>query len=321
MCYNGSVSSGTITPATLLEATRMFADPDVAWQYAVNLRWPNGVICPFCSGVRHSFLSTRKTWQCKTCNKQFSVKKGSIFEDSPLPLDKWLIGMWLIANAKNGISSYEIHRSLGITQKSAWFLLHRIRLAMQNGTMEKLADDVEVDETFIGGKSRNMHKHVREEKITGTGGKDKTIVFGMLERGGEVKFEVVARRSKKTLQAIISNHVLSGCRIYSDALKSYDGLGDTYQHFVIDHAVSYVDGIVHTNGMENFWSCLKRTLSGTYVSVEPFHLSRYLDEQAFRFNERKGKDADRFRKLSGQTAGKRITYKKLIGKECPPAAI
>jgi len=223
--------------------------------------------------------------------------------------------MWLIANAKNGISSYEIHRALGITQKSAWFVLHRIRLAMQNGSMEKFCDDVEVDETYIGGKARNMHKAVKEQRITGTGGKDKSIVFGMIERGGDVKTQVVARSSKRTLQSLIAEAVLPGSRVYSDALKSYDGLTMHYQHQVIDHAKSYVDGQVHTNTMENYWSLLKRTLKGTYVSVEPFHLHRYLDEQAFRFNERKGTDGTRFDLAVSQIGGKRLTYKRLTGKE------
>ena len=305
---------------TITVIARMFEKQDVAWQYAVNLRWPIGVTCPFCQGKAHSFLSTRKTWQCKTCNKQFSVKKGSIFEDSPLKLDIWLTAMWLIANAKNGISSYEIHRALGITQKSAWFVLHRIRLAMQNGSLEKLCDEVEVDETYIGGKARNMHKHIREQKITGTGGKDKTVVMGMLERGGTVKTQVIARPNKTTLQSIIAAAVLPGSRIYTDALKSYSGLDSWFAHQVIDHAISYVEDNVHTNGMENYWSLLKRTIRGTYVSVEPFHLHRYLDEQSFRFNERKGTDSTRFNLAVSQIGGKRLTYKKLTGKECLPAA-
>jgi transposase-like protein len=220
----------------------------------------------------------------------------------------------MICGAKNGISSYEIHRALGITQKSAWFMLHRIRLAMQNGTFNKLGDDVEMDETYIGGKARNMHKQVRERKITGTGGKDKAVVFGMLERGGEVKVQHVDRPKKKVLHEIIEQTVMPGSRVYTDALKSYDGLSEWYRHQVIDHSVAYVEGLVHTNGMENFWSLLKRTINGTYVSVEPFHLHRYLDEQAFRFNERKGTDASRFTLALSQVSGKRVTYKSLTGK-------
>jgi transposase-like protein len=309
------MSNGVQFPKTLLEATRIFADQEVAFEFAVRLRWPDGVTCPFCGGHKHSFLSTRKTWQCKSCSKQFSVKKGSIFEDSPIKLDKWLIAMWLIVNAKNGISSCELHRALGVTQKTAWFMLHRIRLAMQNGSMEKLVDDVEVDETFIGGKARNMHQDVRDRKITGTGGSGKVAVMGLLERGGEVRTQVVARTTKRTLQGIIRNNVLSGSRVHSDALLSYRGLNTEFVHGIVDHATTYVQGDVHTNGLENYWSLLKRTLSGTYISVEPFHLHRYLDEQSFRYNERKGSDADRFTLGMAGIDGKRVTYKKLTGKE------
>ncbi len=253
-------------------------------------------------------------WNCNGCRRQFSVKVGTIFEDSPIKLSKWLPAMWLITNAKNGISSCELARSLGVTQKTAWFMLHRIRCALQDGSTVMLCDNVEVDETYIGGKARNMHKHVKAEKITGTGGKDKTAVFGMLERGGAVKTKVVRRPKKSTLQGIIHNNVLKGSNVYSDALKSYDGLGNWFEHQVIDHAVSYVEGNVHTNGMENYWSLLKRTLSGTYVSVEPFHLFRYLDEQSFRYNERKTSDRDRFILAMSQAPGKRLTYATLTGK-------
>jgi transposase-like protein len=304
------------TPKSLLEATRLFSNPETAHAYLRDLRWPDGVIpCPTCGNTSHYYLANQRRWKCKVCKKQFSVKVGTIFEDSPLPLDKWLLAVWLITNAKNGISSCEIHRALEVTQKTAWFMLHRIRLAMQNGSLDKLADEVEVDETYIGGKSRNMHKSVRAKKITGSGMNDKAAVFGMLERGGEVRTKVIGRAKKKTLQSIINDSVIPGSRVFSDALRSYNGLEMRFQHQVIDHAFSYVDGIVHTNGMENYWSLLKRALKGTYISVEPFHLHRYLDEQAFRFNERKENDGTRFDKVGSQVGGKRLTYKKLTGKE------
>ncbi len=224
--------------------------------------------------------------------------------------------MWLIANNKNGISSWELHRDLGITQKSAWFMLQRIRLAMQTGTFEKATGRVEVDETFIGGKARNMHKHVREEKITGTGGKDKTMVVGVLQRGGKIRATVTGSRRKKSLQAHVRAHIEPGAEVFTDALKSYEGLDADYLHQVVDHAVEYVKGHVHTNGMENFWCLLKRTLKGTYVSVEPFHLFRYLDEQTFRYNEREDENGDggRFRSVVRRCCGRRLTYKRLIGK-------
>lgn len=243
-------------------------------------------------------------------------------EDSPIGLDKWLAAIWLIANAKNGISSYEIHRSLGVTQKTAWFLLHRIRKAMQNGSFAKLSGHVEVDETYIGGKARNMHKTVLARRVaqfaTPKTGRNQTTgkiaVMGLIEREGEVRTMIVEGTKRYHLHNRVLEHVESGANVYTDALRSYNQLGEQYIHGVIDHAQKYVDGQIHTNSMENFWSLLKRTLKGTYVAVEPFHLFRYLDEQTFRFNTRKGTDADRFVKAAAALTGKRLTYEELIGK-------
>jgi transposase-like protein len=231
-------------------------------------------------------------------------------EDSAIGLDKWMCAIWFIANAKNGISSYEIHRALGVTQKTAWFLLHRIRLAMQEGTIDKLSGTVEADETYIGGKARNMHKDKR--KVKGRGAVGKAIVMGLLERGGKVRTKVLKDTKKKTLHKEVKESVQTGSNLFTDAFKSYTGLSEEYVHKFVDHAVSYVEGHVHTNGLENFWALLKRTIGGTYVSVEPFHLFRYLDEQSFRFNERKGTDADRFLRVASSITGKRLTYKGLI---------
>ncbi len=258
---------------------------------------------------KHYYLKTRRVWKCRSCKKQFSVKVGTIFEDSPLGLDKWLPAVWLIANCKNGISSYELAKDLGVQQKSAWFMLHRIRLAMQTGTFEKLSGQVEADETYIGGKARNMHKSKREQKIQGRGASGKVAVMGLLERHGEVRTRVVPDTKSRTLQVEVRENVEPGSEVHTDALASYRGLDPEYVHNVVDHAEWYVDGHVHTNGLENFWSLLKRGIKGTYVSVEPYHLFRYLDEQAFRFNEREGQDADRFSKV----AGRRLTYRQLTG--------
>lgn len=236
-------------------------------------------------------------------------------EDSPIGLDKWLSAIWLIVNAKNGISSYEIHRSLGITQKSAWFLLHRIRKAMQTGTFNKFMGPVEIDETFIGGLARNMHRSEKARKIHGTGGMGKVAVMGLLERHGEVRTMVVPNVKRKTLEKHVNDCVEVGSVVYSDGLKSYGNLANQFVHNVIDHAEKYVDGNIHVNGIENFWSLLKRTIKGTYVSVEPYHLFRYLDEQSFRFNNRKGNDGDRFIKAAQNITDKRVTYKQLTGKE------
>lgn len=304
-------------PTTLLQAIRYFSDPDNCLHYVAVRRWPNGVSCPTCGSSEVTFMASRRVWQCKAKHpkRQFSVKVGTIFEDSALGLDKWLMAMWMIANCKNGISSWEIHRAIGITQKCAWHMLHRIRLAMQGEEGGMLCGEVEVDETFIGGKARNMHKHKRDAKITGRGPKDKEIVFGMVERGGKVKVQHVRSRSGEELQAHIRECVEAGAAIFSDELSSYEGLGDDYRHDIVNHAVEYVRGNTHTNTIENFWALLKRGLHGTYISVEPFHLFRYIDEQAFRYNNRRDmNDGDRFSAVVSQVAGKRLTYSELTGK-------
>jgi transposase-like protein len=303
-------------PKTLQEAIVYFADKDRALDFFVGMRWPKGVCCPRCNSTRVSFTAKRKVWTCEDCPKrrQFSFKVGTIMEDSPIGLDKWLVGMWLITSAKNGISSYEIHRALGITQKSAWFLSHRIRLALQNGTIVKLGGTVEVDETFIGGKARNMHKGKR--KARGTGPVAMTAVQGLLQRhgkGSKVILKVMKNRRKIEAQKNVYEYVLKGSEVFTDALPSYNGLKAEYNHEVVDHAETYVNGKVHTNGLENFWSLLKRTVKGTYVSVEPFHLFRYLDDQAFRFNERKSTDSERFLKAIPSLIGRHLTYKGLTG--------
>jgi transposase-like protein len=308
-------------PKTLQEAIIYFADADNCLRYMIAHRWPDGVVCPTCGRTDVTYLTTQRKWQCKSghAKRQFTAKAGTIFEDSPLGLDKWLPAVWIITSAKNGVSSCEIARSLGITQKTAWFMLHRIRLAMQNGSFIKLGgnggSEVEADETFIGGKARNMHLSVKQRRITGTGTKDKTAVMGILERGGHVRTIVVPNRRKLALQAEVKKHVEAGAALYTDALLSYEGLATDYAHKVVDHAVEYVNGRIHTNGLENFWSLLKRGINGTYVSVEPFHLFRYLDEQTFRYNNRKNMtDSDRFSAVLSQVAGKRLTYAEVTGK-------
>jgi transposase-like protein len=272
------------------------------------------------------FLEAYNRWKCREGHDspQFTLKTGTIMEDSPIGLDKWLMAMWQVVNSKNGISSCEVHRAIGITQKSAWFLDHRIRFALGLAPGNKLSGQVEADETFIGGKARNMHADKRAEKITGTGGKDKVAVMGILERGpktigSKVRTKVIDNTKKKTLQAEIRQHVLAGSALFTDALQSYEGL-DEFQHEVVDHAVEYVRGEVHTNGLENFWSLVKRGLKGTYISVEPFHLFRYLDEQVFRYNNRKMNDGDRFNIVVREIVGKRLTWDQLTGKTAEASA-
>ena len=309
-------------PKTLQEAIQFFGDPDRCLQAFVARRWPDGVVCPTCGRKDARFLANQRKWQCKSVHakRQFSAKVGTIMEDSPLGLDKWLPAIWLLSNCKDGISSYELARDLGITQKSAWFMLHRIRFAMQSKGGGKLGGRVEVDETFIGGKARNMHVSKRKALAAVAGGERKTIVLGVLERGGEFRAAVVPNREGRTLQPIVRQHVKPGAKVMTDDHSGYNGLEDTFLRGVVNHAVEYVNGSVHTNGLENFWSLLKCGLAGTYVAVEPFHLFRYVDEQAFRYNSRKDgdrklTDAERFNAVLGQLAGRRLTFEKLTGKE------
>jgi transposase-like protein len=305
-------------PQTLHDAIKYFANEDNAFNLMKAIRWPDGVVkCPSCGSTELSFLSTRKLWKCKNAHekRQFSVKVGTVLEDSPIGLDRWMSAFWLIANAKNGISSYELHRSIGVTQKTAWFMLQRIRLAMQDTKGDKLKGRVEADETFIGGRARNMHAN-KKRYLDGWLGK--TAVLGLLERNApdkpsRVMTKIVERVRRSDLDPHIREKVEKGAEVITDALPSYKHLGDQYVHNVIDHAESYVKGHVHTNGIENFWSLLKRMIRGTYVNVEPFHLFRYLDEEAFRFNERKDCDAGRFVKALRGLTGKGLRYAKLIG--------
>jgi transposase-like protein len=307
-------------PRTFIDAIHFFKDQKACVEFMAAIRWPDGVKCPTCENEKVSFLANQFRWQCskKHPKRQFSVKVGTIFEDSPIGLDKWLPTVWLLVNCKNGISSYEVARDLGVTQKTGWFMLQRVRLAMQTGTFEKVKGQVEADETFIGGLARFMHKAERERKIKGTGGAGKAIVMGILDRNtGKVHVKHVPNTQRQTLQGEIREHVESGSEVFTDEWIAYNGLDREYVHQVINHAEAYVKGNVHTNRIENFWSCLKRGLKGTYISVEPFHLFRYLDEQAFRFNERKATDAGRFVEALRNVTGRRLTYKELIGGGAP----
>jgi len=308
-------------PQTLVEAIRYFSDKKVAFDFMVKLRWPDGVQCPRCQCKNVRFIGTRQVWECTECKekKQFSVRVGTVFEDSALPLDKWLAVIWMIANAKNGISSYEVHRSIGVTQKTGWFMLQRIRLAMQTGSFEKMSGEVEADETFIGGIARKMNAKQKRKRGRGTGHIGKAIVMGLLERNGKVRLKHIENVRTYCMEKEVRDNVQPGSQLFTDQNSGYRALGADFVHQVINHAECYARGNVHTNGMENFWSLLKRTIKSTYISVEPFHLFRYLDEQAFRFNLRKGDDASRFMKAVKGIIGKRLTYAKLTGETSAPA--
>jgi transposase-like protein len=314
-------------PKTLREAIIFFADYDNCRKAVEAIRWPDGVVtCPHCGSENITYLETARVWKCyaKHAKAKFSLKVGTIFEDSAIGLEKWLPALWLIVNCKNGISSYELARALGVTQKTAWFMLSRLRLALQAQDGGKLSGDVEVDETYIGGRARNMHANKKGRLLTGARGgvAGKAAVMGLLDRHGkdavsQVRTVVLKGRRRSNIQPEVRKHVEAGSAVYTDQLMSYYGLHTDYVHGVIDHAERYVDGQVHTNGLENFWSLLKRALKGTYVAVEPFHLFRYLDEQAFRFNNRGGNDAFRFAAALKGIIGKRLTYTALIGSELP----
>jgi transposase-like protein len=305
-------------PKTLQQAIVYFSKPENCINYLVERRWPDGVVtCPNCGSDQVTFMPKRRLWQCKARHPkaQFSIKVGTIFEDSAIGLDKWLCAMWMLANCKNGVSSWEIHRSIGVTQKSAWFMLQRLRLALQDDDGGKLSGHVECDETYIGGKARNMHKSRKNRaKLSPTGMVGKVAVMGLLQRHGKVRTMVVPATTRAMLQPRVRQHVEYGSSVYTDSHPGYDELENEYIRGVINHAERYVDGLVHTNGMENYWSLLKRGLKGTYISVEPFHLFRYLDEQSFRFNNRKADDAYRFDLAVSQIVGKRLTYAEVTGK-------
>ncbi len=317
----------TGTPQTLVEAIRYFSDPAVSFNFVKQMRWPDGVVkCPRCHSEKVGFIATRRSWECKCCKtqRQFSIKTGTIFEDSPLTLDKWLATIWMLANCKNGVSSYEVSRAIGVTQKSAWFMLQRVRLAMQTGTFLKFKGQVEVDETYIGGAARFMHKDAKKRKLNGgKGSAGKQIVQGLLERTAkerksQIRVMHVQDSSVPSLDGNVRAHVEKGSDVFSDAHSSYVHLKPDFAHQFVDHAERYVDGQVHVNGMENFWSLLKRGIKGTYVSVEPFHLFRYLDEQVFRFNKRGTDDAGRFAQVVAGVGGKRLTYRQLTGRQDAP---
>jgi transposase-like protein len=311
-------------PKTLQEAIRYFSDEQTCIDTVAAMRWPEGKpVCPACMHAEHYYLKTQKRWKCKECNRQFSVKLNTIFEDSPISLDKWLTALWMLANCKNGVSSYEISRAIGVTQKSAWFMLHRIRLAMRLTLPSKLGGSggpCEVDETYVGGKVKNMHRSRRArlegQKTAGLKNDTKTIVAGVIDRvSGEVRAEVVPNRERKTLDAIVRKYVKYGSTVISDDHVGYDQVKWRFTHEVITKVEGYVRGQVHTQNIENFWALLKRGLAGTYVAVEPEHLARYVDEQVFRFNNRKNKkDGDRFEKMLTQITGKRLTFAEVTGK-------
>ncbi len=264
---------------TLQQAIQHFTDKENCRKFMIFVRWPDGTPrCPYCGATKLTWLAKANVYRCYEDHKKqkFSLKVGTIFEDSPIGLDKWLPALWLLCNSKNGISSYELSRSLGVTQKTAWFMLHRIRLAMESGSFKKMGfsgKPVEVDETFIGGKMKNMHASKKAKLNLALRGDHKIPVMGILDRyTRQVRAKVIPNVTRATLQAEILKNVVPVGKVYTDAHAGYDGLKAAhFVHETVNHMEEFVRGQIHTQGIENFWSLLKRGLNGTYVAVEPFH--------------------------------------------------
>jgi transposase-like protein len=308
-------------PQTLMDAIRYYSDEAKCVELLSNVKWAGGEkCCPRCGSTNVVGMKTRPTFLCKEkgCKKQFSIKVGTIMEDSAIAITKWIPAIWQIVNDKNGISSYELGRSIGVTHKSAWFMLHRIREAVSNNSVAKFCGTTEADETFIGGLAKNMHKDKKERfkknrRITG----DKTAVMGILERGGEVRAQVVHNTERASLFPEIIKHVEPNATIYTDSASYYKKLNELFpNHQMIDHSAGqYVNGDCWTNGIENFWSLLKRSVKGTYIQISPFHLNSYVVEQSFRYNTRKQTDSERFQKAIAHIFGKRLTYAELLSRK------
>jgi transposase-like protein len=309
-----------LIPATMLEAVRQFSNKEKAHEFFVQIRFPNGVACPRCGTAEPAFMPKVMRWYCTECKKQFSAKVGTIFEDSPIGLDKWLPAIWLIASNRNGISSYEIARALKVTQKTAWFMLHRIREAMADPCDGLLEGPVEADETYVGGLTKSMNAKRRAKYRREWSGQDKAAVMGIVqrntpERKGKARAWVVPFVEGRFLKENIRRHVRAGDPVYTDGATWYKGLTRDYVHETVDHhALEYVRGHVHTNSIEAFFSVFKRTIKGTYVAPRAKHLQRYVEEQVFRFNAREQKDGPRFAEATKRADGKRLTYKALIAK-------
>lgn len=298
---------------SLIEAVQKFGDEETAEKWFVERRWSNGIICPKCNSDKIKPRRTaRKTpvYHCNSCKFDFTVKTGTIMHDSKLPLSKWALAFYLYSTNLKGVSSMKLHRDLGITQKSAWHLAHRIRETWNDET-QKLSGTVEVDETYMGGLERNKHN---DKKLkSGRGAVGKTAVIGVKERESKkVKAEVIENTKRPTLHGFIDKNIEAGSAVYTDDFKSYEKL-DGYEHSTVKHSVGqYVDEQIHINGMESFWSMLKRAHKGTYHKMSKKHLTRYLQEFAGRHNIREQDTINQMQHIVASMIGKRLRYSELV---------
>jgi transposase-like protein len=297
---------------TLLQMMSAFPDEQSAVDHFTALRWKDGAFCPLCGSTRVYHFSDNRTHKCGDCRKRFSIKVGTIFEDSKIGLRQWMMAVWLITSHKKGIASTQLAKDIGVTQKTAWFMLHRLRHAAATPSFNRpLSGAVEADETFVGGKEKN--KHTRQRTGGKQGGAGKVAVLGILEREGELRTGVTPSLSARNVQTVIRDNVAPGTALMTDEHGSFVGLGRDYIHHRVNHSAGeYVrHQCLHTNGIESVWSLFKRQIIGTHHYLSPKHLPRYLGEMTWRFNARESGEGERVNALLARTTG-RLTYKALI---------